>query len=110
MWKIVGLQWLIGLLLSAGLMWVSVVHAVSGSLGVLAVALPSTAFAIRLSVGNQSPGGSVVTFLAGEFLKVIATICIFVIAAKLYAPMIWWAMLLAAVVTLKSYLLAFFLK
>lgn len=110
MWKIVALQWSVGLVVSGVLMWASVPHAVSAFWGVAAVALPSTLFALRLSMGHRSAVGGVATFLTGEFLKVAASLCIFAVVAKTYSPLIWWAMILAAVVTLKSYLLAFFLK
>ena len=110
MWKIVALQWLVGLVASGGLMWVSPAHAMSGMFGLMAVALPSTVFAVRLSLGNRTAAGAVATFLTGEFLKVAATVCILAIVAKFYSPLIWWAMILVCVVTLKSYFLAFFVK
>ena len=110
MWKLVGLQWSMGLLISALLLVVSQRHALSGLWGVVAVGLPSTLFALRLSLGHRTPIGGVATFLAGELLKVAATLCLLALAARLYPSLVWWAMMAGLVAALKSYFLAFFLK
>jgi ATP synthase protein I len=110
MWKIVALQWLVGLSLSVGLMWVSTAHALSALCGVVSVALPSSIFAFRLSLGSSSPIAGVGTFLVGEFLKIVATLALLALCAKIYPGLIWWAMLIAVIATIKSYFLTFLLK
>jgi len=111
MWKFVLLQWLVGLVgvgvLQIGL---SAAHAISGMWGLVAVALPNTLFALRLSLDRASAISGVSALLLGEFLIIGATVAMFVVAYKLYPSFIWWAMLLNAVFVLKSYLIAFLLK
>ena len=54
--------------------------------------------------------GGTFVFLAGEFLKVGATIAILFVASQVDPNIVWWSLILTAVVTLKSYFLAFFLR
>ncbi|MFN7834766.1 MAG: ATP synthase subunit I [Burkholderiaceae bacterium] len=103
-------QWASGLIVSALFALLSLQHASSALFGLLAIAIPNTLFAIRLSLGNRRSMAGAITFLTGEFLKVAATIAIFAVVGVFYRSLIWWAMLAGAVVTLKSYVLAFFLK
>ena len=110
MWKIVGLQWVVGALVCLLLGLVSVAHAQSALWGLAAVAVPSTVFAVRLALGSKTPMGGTVVFLAGEFLKVGATIAIMFVASQVDPGLIWWSLVLTAVATLKSYFLAFFLR
>jgi ATP synthase protein I len=103
-------QWAGGLIASGIFALLSLQHALSAAFGLLAIALPNTLFALRLSLGHRYAMAGAVTFLTGEFLKIAATIAIFAIVGVFYRSLIWWAMLAGAVVTLKSYVLAFFLK
>lgn len=111
MWKIVALQWVVGLCLSGGLLLMSAAHALSALWGTVAVALPSLLFALRLSL-KAGPGSAVdvAVFLVGEILKIVATVLIMAIVAKWYAGLVWWAMLMAVVATIKSYFLIFLVK
>jgi len=110
MWKIIGLQWVVGAAVCLLMFMVSANHAQSALWGLLAVALPSTAFAARLALGSKTPLGGTVVFLAGEFLKVGATIAIMFVASQVDPNLVWWSLILTAVLTLKSYFLAFFLR
>lgn len=110
MWKIVGLQWAAGVSVCLLLFMVSKNHMVSAFWGFFAVALPSTLFACRLALGSRTPAAGVFVFFAGEFLKVGATVAILFLATRANPELIWWAVMLAVVVTLKSYFLAFFLR
>jgi ATP synthase protein I len=111
MWKIVALQWAVGLGLSAGLMWISPTHALSAFWGAVAVALPSSLFALRLSMVSRSESiAGVTVFLAGEFLKIVGTVLMLALVAKLLPALVWWALMLSVVLTIKSYFLIFLLK
>lgn len=110
MWKIVGLQWGVGLAVCLLMLLVSPIHAKSALWGFIAVALPSTLFAARLAMGSKTPRGGAIVFLAGEFLKVGATVAIMFVASQVDPNIVWWSLTLTAVVTLKSYFLAFFLR
>lgn len=110
MWKIVGLQWVVGTAVCLSMFLVSVDHARSALWGLLAVAVPSTVFAARLALGSKTPMGGTVVFLAGEFLKVAATIVAMFLAGQLDPQVVWWPLMLTAAATLKSYFLAFFLR
>ena len=92
------------------MLMVSANHAQSALWGLLAVALPSTVFAMRLALGSKTPMGGTFVFLAGEFLKVAATIAIMFMAGQLDPNVVWWSLILTAVAALKSYFLAFFLR
>ncbi|MCE2744413.1 MAG: ATP synthase subunit I [Burkholderiales bacterium] len=110
MWKIVGLQWVVGVAVCLLMLLVSPIHAQSAAWGFVAVALPSTLFAARLALGSKTPMGGTIVFLAGEFLKVGATIAIMFVASQVDPNIVWWSLILTAIVTLKSYFLAFFLR
>lgn len=111
MWKIVALQWVVGLSLSAGLLFVSTAHALSALWGAVAVALPSTLFAVRLWAGSGAGSAAdVAVFLVGEILKIVATVLLLALVAKWFTGLVWWALLLAVVLTIKSYFLIFLVK
>jgi len=110
MWKIVGLQWIVGALVCLSMLAFSVEHASSALWGLVAVAAPSTLFAVRLALGSKTPMGGTFVLLAGEFLKVAATIAIMFVASQVDPNLIWWSLVLTAVAALKSYFLAFFLR
>jgi ATP synthase protein I len=110
MWTFVRKQWIVGCVFSITLTMLSVSHMLSALWGVLAVALPSTFFALRLRFATSNASAKAAVFLVGEFLKIAATLVIMAIAAVFYSDLVWWAMLLALVVTVKSYFLTFILK
>ncbi len=111
MWEVVGIQWVVGGLVCLALLClISPFHAKSAGWGVVAVALPNTLFAARLALGSKTPLAGVFVFLVGEFLKVGATILIVFLASQIDATLVWWSLIFAAVVTLKSCFLVFFLR
>ncbi|MDH4396259.1 MAG: ATP synthase subunit I [Limnobacter sp.] len=110
MWKIVGLQWIVGTLVCLSMLTISTQHATSALWGLASVAIPSTVFAARLALGSKTPIGGTFVFLAGEFLKVAATVAIMFVASQVDPNLVWWSLVLTAVAALKSYFLAFFLR
>ena len=100
MWKIVGLQWVVGVAVCLLMLLVSPIHAQSAAWGFAAVALPSTLFAARLALGSKTPMGGTFVFLTGEFLKVGATIAIMFVASQVDPNIVWWSLILTAIVTL----------
>jgi ATP synthase protein I len=78
--------------------------------GLGCIALPSTVFAARLALGSSSSTGVALLFFAGEFLKVAASVALMALVARFDTALVWWAFVLAAVLTLKSYFIAFFLR
>ncbi len=110
MWKIVGLQWVVGVVVCLLMLLVSPIHAQSALWGFVAVALPNTLFAARLALGSKTPKARAFVFLVGEFLKVGATVAIMFTASQVDPNIVWWSLMLSAFVTLKSYFLAFFLR
>lgn len=110
MWKIVGLQWAAGSLVCLLMLLISRDHALSAVWGVTSVVVPSTLFAARLSLGSRNAMSGVFVFLIGEFLKVIVSVAILFMAYRFDPNLVWWSVVLACAVTLKSYFLAFFLR
>ena len=110
MWKIIGLQWLVGGIVCLAMFGLSTQHAISAAWGLTAVALPSTVFAVRLAIGSRSAMAGTMVFLTGEFLKVAATVLIMFVASRIDPDLIWWSLVVTAIAALKSYFLAFFLR
>lgn len=108
MWKIISLQWCVGLFFCLLLLTYSVQHAISALWGFLAVVLPSTALAARVALGTRTEVGGLMLLMSGEILKIFATVFILYMANSLYPDLVWWPLVGAVVLTLKSYLLMFF--
>jgi ATP synthase protein I len=77
----------------------------SALLGAAASALPNSLLAMRLLLNSLKPGGgSGVTALVGEFVKLGATVLLLVLVVKLGGALIVWPALLAGLIAaLKSY-------
>ena len=77
----------------------------SALLGAASSALPSSLLAMRLLLNSLKPGGgSGVTALVGEFVKLGATVLLLVLVVKLGGALIVWPALLAGLIAaLKSY-------
>lgn len=78
-------------------------------IGALACVVPNALFALRIITAISRPeGASPATFVAGELIKISATIALLAIAAQLYDGMVWWGLIMGMVIGLKSYVLALF--
>ncbi len=85
-------------------------HAISSLWGVVAVALPATLLAWRISLGSHYQSGGISVILFGEILKICATVIILYSANQVYSELVWWPLICAVIFTLKSYILIFFTR
>jgi len=112
MFRVVAAQFLTTLFVAAGA-WIIGGHraAVSSLLGGLACALPNGLFALnlaRLSHGSKlrADGGMgsakahALALLFGEFIKVVLTIALLVLIARMVREVVWPALLVAVVAVL----------
>jgi len=77
--------------------------------GGAACVVPNGLFALRLAAAARQPqGGSAATFFVGEFVKVASTVALLALLIWAYRDLVWLAMIVAVVVTLKSYFIALF--
>ena len=109
-WRVVGVQFLLGLLM-AGFVWfvsgrVSAVY--SAVYGALAVILPAALFARGLTspVASVNAGAAVFGFFLWEMVKIGLTVAMLFAAPRLINDLSWPAMLAGLVVTMKVYWLA----
>jgi ATP synthase protein I len=109
-WRVVGVQVLLGLLV-AGFVWLisSQVTAVYSALyGALAVILPAALFARGLTsrVSALNAGAAVFGFFLWEMVKIGLTVAMLFAAPRLVSDLSWPAMLAGLVVTMKVYWVA----
>ena len=109
-WRVVGVQFLLGLLM-AGFVWfvsgrVSAVY--SAVYGALAVILPAALFARGLTsrVASVNAGAAVFGFFLWEMVKIGLTVAMLFAAPRLVSDLSWPAMLAGLVVTMKVYWVA----
>lgn len=83
---------------------------VGGSIGFL----PSALFLMRLEAAKKSaksiPGGYLTAVVSGEFIKILATVLLFIGFALKQPDLKWIPLLVTYLATLKCYLLAWFWK
>lgn len=109
-WRVVGVQVLLGLLVAV-LVWVlsgSVVAVYSTLYGALAVILPAALFARGLTsrVSALNVGAAVFGFFLWEMVKIGLTVAMLFAAPRLVSDLSWPAMLAGLVVTMKVYWVA----
>lgn len=117
-WRLVGVQWLVGLLvaLGAGLLLQSVSMAASVFYGAAAVALPSALMAYGLTssvLARLAPGLARVAFagfLLWEGVKVLLTVALLAAAQWIVPDLSWIGLLIGMVLVLKVYWFGFFLQ
>ena len=110
MLKTIGLQ--LGVLLVVVAVaggWVGAQGAISALIGGASYLIPNLLFVLRLKIATAAGRASAVTFFAGEFFKVAATIGILIVAQKFY-DVHWLALLVGLFAALKANLFAFLLK
>jgi len=90
------------------------VYTYSALVGGLIGFLPSTLFLMRLEAARKSvkrsPGGFLAAIVSGEFIKILATIALFIGFALKQPDLKWIPLLVTYLATLKCYLLAWFWK
>jgi ATP synthase protein I len=75
--------------------------------GGAACVVPNGLFALRLAAAARRPQGtSASTFFVGEFVKVASTVALLALVVWAYRDLVWLAMIVAVIVTLKSYFIA----
>jgi ATP synthase protein I len=75
--------------------------------GGVACVVPNGLFALRLAAAARRPQGtSAATFFVGEALKVASTVALLALVVWSYRDLVWLAMIIAVIVTLKSYFIA----
>jgi len=109
-WRVLGVQVLLGLLV-AGLVWLMSgrVAAVYSSLyGALTVIIPAALFARGLTsrVSALNAGAAVFGFFLWEMVKIGLTVAMLFAAPRLVSDLSWPAMLAGLVVTMKVYWVA----
>jgi len=90
------------------------VYTYSALVGGLIGFLPSALFLMRIEVAKKnvksSPGGFLAALVSGEFIKILATIALFIGFALKQPDLNWIPLLVTYLATLKCYLLAWFWK
>jgi ATP synthase protein I len=109
-WRVVGVQAVLGLLV-AGLVWFvseRVTAVYSALYGALAVIVPAALFARGLTsrVASVNAGAAVFGFFLWEMVKIGLTVAMLFAAPRLVNDLSWPAMLAGLVVTMKVYWVA----
>jgi ATP synthase protein I len=90
------------------------VYTYSALVGGLIGFLPSTLFLMRIEAAKKSvkssPGGFLAAVVSGEFIKILATIVLFIGFALKQPDLKWIPLLVTYLATLKCYLLGWFWK
>ena len=109
-WRVVGVQAMLGLLVAALVWCVSGRMAVVNSAvyGALAVILPAALFARGLTsrVASVNVGSAVFGFFLWELVKIGLTVAMLFAAPRLVSDLSWPAMLAGLIVTMKVYWVA----
>lgn len=113
MLRVVAAQFLISIVVAAGAWLIGGRHAaVSSLLGGLACAAPNGLFALNLAWLGHLPqsravdGGSrrawvyALALLVGEFVKVVVTIGLLVLIARMYRDVVWLALIVSVIAVL----------
>ena len=117
-WRVVLVQWLVGVALAAlgGLLMQKAVIAWSLLYGAAAAAIPTAlmAWGLTRSRLSRSMGGQVETvflnFVVWEGLKILLTVVLLWIAPRIVPDLNWLALVVGLVVVLKVYWFGFFIQ
>ena len=78
----------------------------SSLLGGLCCVLPNGLFAMRIAISARSPEAlTPMTFIFGEFTKIVMTVAMLGAIVWLYRDVNWLALIAAFIIALKSYLI-----
>jgi len=118
-WLIVGIQAVLTLIIASfcylfGESTERSVYTYSALVGGLIGFLPSALFLLRLEAAKKnvksSPGGYLTAVVSGEFIKILATVLLFIGFALKQPDLKWIPLLVTYLATLKCYLLGWFWK
>lgn len=110
MLKIIGLQMLMtGLVMLASGLWAGPDAALSALWGGAVCLIPNALLAVRLFYlqARGKPGLGVHAFFVGEAIKLGLTLALLGLVVRHYDALVWPAMIVAIIASLKSYLLLF---
>jgi ATP synthase protein I len=109
-WRVVGVQAVVGALVALLAWWISgrQAVAVSAGVGAIAVVVPAALFARGLTgrLASANAGAAVFGFFLWEMVKIGLTLAILIAAPHWVKDVSWPAMLVGLVVTMKVYWLA----
>jgi ATP synthase protein I len=109
-WRVVGVQAIVGALVALLAWWISgrQAVAVSAAIGAIAVVVPAALFARGLTgrLASANAGAAVFGFFLWEMVKIGLTLAILIAAPHWVKDVSWPAMLVGLVVTMKVYWLA----
>ncbi len=109
-WRVVGVQAIVGVLVALLAWWISgrQAVAVSAAIGAIAVVVPAALFARGLTgrLASANAGAAVFGFFLWEMVKIGLTLAILIAAPHWVKDVSWPAMLVGLVVTMKVYWLA----
>lgn len=85
--------------------------AVSATLAGLVCAVPNLLFALRMKAISKHPGPvTAMTFMIGEFIKIVAIVGLLVLIQALYEDLHWGGLFIGLILALKANLFAFLVK
>ena len=109
-WRVVGVQILVGAVAALLAMWITgrSVVAMSVGYGALAVIIPAALFARGMTspATSANAGAAVFGFLLWEIVKIGLTLALLLLAPRVVAQVSWPAMLVGLVLTMKVYWVA----
>lgn len=109
-WRVVGVQILVGAVAALLAMWITgrSVVAMSVGYGALAVIIPAALFARGMTspATSMNVGAAVFGFLLWEIVKIGLTLAMLLLAPRVVAEVSWPAMLVGLVLTMKVYWVA----
>lgn len=109
-WRVVGVQILVGAVAALLAMWITgrSVVAMSVGYGALAVIIPAALFARGMTspAASMNEGAAVFGFLLWEIVKIGLTLAMLLLAPRVVSEVSWPAMLVGLVLTMKVYWVA----
>ena len=107
-WRIVGLQAFVGVLVALLAWWLTGLSqtAWSAGYGALSVVLPAALFARGMARKRTSAGAAMVGLFGWELVKIALTVAMLAAAPRLVPGLSWLALLAGMVVTMKTYWVA----
>ena len=109
-WRVVGVQILVGAVAALLAMWITgrSVVALSVGYGALAVIIPAALFARGMTspATSMNVGAAVFGFLLWEIVKIGLTLAMLLLAPRVVSEVSWPAMLVGLVLTMKVYWVA----
>jgi ATP synthase protein I len=106
-WRVVGVQVVVGVVAALVAGWVTGRQEVAWSClyGAATVVVPGALMARGMTsrLSSMSPGGSAVSFMLWEMVKIGVSVAMLVLAPKVVQPLVWPALLVGLVLGMKVY-------